>query len=60
MNPNNERKLGYAVYMKTKKTDLKLYQKFWNIITRNKERNYKYSLVNEVTKEIRIKESKGE
>ena len=60
MNPNNERKLGYALYMKTKKTDLKWYQKFWNIITRNKERNYKYSLVNEVTKEIRIKESKGE
>ena len=30
------------VFMRYKRTDLKWYQKFWNIITGHKNRNYEY------------------
>lgn len=33
---------GNCLYMKYKRIDLKWYQKFWNIITGHKDRNWKW------------------
>lgn len=38
---------GFALYMRVKRKDLKWYQKLWNIVSGNKERNWKWQLVNE-------------
>lgn len=38
---------GFALYTRVKRNDLKWYQKLWNIVSGNKERNWKWILVNE-------------
>lgn len=43
---NNE--TGIAVFYYKKRTDLKWYQKLWNIVTRNESRNYKWVQAKEV------------